>query len=149
MNLVNYDPIRTMSRLQDEINQFFRTGDGYPVFGDSSNVETSQWMPSVDIKDNGDAFVIKADIPGVAPSDIDVSMENGMLTIKGERKSEDKEEKHGYRRVECSYGAFYRRFSLPDTADSENIKAKGKDGVLEITVAKREPAKARKIDVKT
>ncbi|MBT8115604.1 MAG: Hsp20/alpha crystallin family protein [Arenicella sp.] len=149
MNLVNYEPIRAMSRLQDEINQFFRQGDHLPVFGDGSSVETSKWVPSVDIKDNGDEFLIKADIPGVAPQDIDVSMENGMLTIKGERKSEDKEEKNGYTRVECSYGSFYRRFSLPDTADSENIKAKGKDGVLEITVAKREPAKARKIAVKT
>ena len=149
MNLVHFEPIRTMSRLQDEINQLFRSGDFMPALSDESNVATSQWMPSVDIKDAGDAFVISADIPGVAPKDIDVSMENGVLTIKGERKNEHKEESDGYHRVECSYGSFYRRFSLPDTADSDNIKAKGKDGVLEITVAKREPAKARKINVKT
>lgn len=149
MNLLHSQPIRRMSRLQDEINQFFRSGDFLSTHADESSAATSQWMPSVDIKDEEDKFVISADIPGVDPKDIDVSMENGILTIKGERETEDKEESNGYRRVECSYGSFYRRFSLPDTADADQIKAKGKDGVLEITVAKREATKAKKIPVKT
>jgi len=149
MNSLHFEPIRRIGRLQDQINHLFRHGDLFPAEADESTAATSQWMPSVDIKDEGDKFVICADIPGVDPKDIDVSMENGILTIKGERKTEEKEESKGYRRVECSYGSFYRRFSLPDTADSEQIKAKGKDGVLEITVAKREATKAKKIPVKT
>jgi len=151
MNIVHYEPIKIMSRLQNEINDFFRNGDFPSSSFDSSSIATSEWVPSVDIKDEDKQFVIRADIPGVDPKDIEVSMENGMLTIKGERKSESEEEdkEKGYRRVECSYGSFYRRFSLPDTADSDNIKAKGKDGVLEIVIAKQEPAKAKKISVKT
>lgn len=149
MNLLHSEPVRRISRLQDEINHFFRNGDFFSTQSDESSVATSQWMPSVDIKDEGDKFVISADIPGVDPKDIDVSMENGVLSIKGERETEDKEENNGYRRVECSYGSFYRRFSLPDTADAEKIEAKGKNGVLEITVAKREASKAKRITVKT
>lgn len=148
MSLVRYEPMKSLNRFQDEINNLFRSNDWFSGLSDTSSIATSQWMPSVDIKDEADKFVIKADIPGVDPKDIEVSMENGLLTIKGERSTEDKDESNGYRRVECSYGSFYRRFSLPDTADSEHISAKGKDGVLEITVGKREPAKARKITVK-
>lgn len=149
MNIVNYEPIRMMSRLQNEINDLFRNGDFFlPTFDDSA-VTTSQWVPSVDIKDEKNRFVIRADIPGVDPKDIDVSMENGLLTIKGERKSESNKEEDGYRRVECSYGSFYRRFSLPDTADSDKIKAKGKDGVLEIEIGKQKPSKAKKIAIKS
>lgn len=151
MNLVNYEPMKMMSRLQNEINDFFRHGDLFPTAFDGSSIATSEWVPSVDIKDEKDKFVIRADIPGVDPKDIDVSMENGMLTIKGERKTEteDEDKEKGYRRVECSYGSFYRRFSLPDTADSESITAKGKDGVLEIVVGKTKPSKAKKISVKS
>ena len=147
MNIVRHEPFRAMSRLQDEINQFFRSNDWLPAQLDDSQIATSQWQPSVDIKDEDDKYVICADIPGVDPKDIEVSMDNGILAIQGERRTEDKDEGNGYRRVECSYGSFYRRFSLPDNADSEKIKAKGKDGVLEITVAKKEPAKVKKIKV--
>ncbi len=149
MNLLQSQPVRHISRLQDEINNFFRNGDFISPRLDDSSAATSQWMPSVDIKEEEDKFVISADIPGVSPKDIDVSMENGILTIKGERETEEKEENNVYRRVECSYGSFYRRFSLPDTADAEKIEAKGKHGVLEITVAKREASKAKRITVKT
>jgi HSP20 family protein len=86
-------------------------------------------------------------VPGVGPKDIEVSMENGILTLKGERKSEIKKGKEGYSRVERSHGSFYRRFSLPETADSENITAKSNKGVLKITVGKKETAKPKKITV--
>ncbi len=92
----------------------------------------------MDIKETRDAFILHADVPGVDPKDIDVHMENGILTIKGDRESEKKDEREGYKRVERQYGAFYRRFSLPDTADAEKIAAKCKNGVLEITIPKKE-----------
>ena len=132
------------------MNQFLKVSDWMPnLFDEGSRIATSQWMPTVDIKENDKQFTITADIPGVEPKDIEVTMENGMLSIRGERKTEKKDEENGYRRVERSYGSFHRRFSLPETADSEHVSAKGKNGVLEITVVKRESSKAKKIEVKS
>ena len=111
------------------------------------NIATSDWTPAVDIKETESEFLIRADIPGVNPDDIDVHMENGMLTIKGERKSETKDEREGYKRIERHRGTFYRRFSLPDTANADKISAKSNHGVLEITIPKQEKAQARKIQV--
>jgi HSP20 family protein len=150
MNLVRYQPNDVVNRLQDDMNQLFKVNGWMPnLFDENSHIATSQWVPTVDIKENEKQFTITADIPGVEPKDIDVSMENGMLTIKGERKTEIKDKENGYRRVERTYGSFHRRFSLPETADGEHVSAKGKHGVLEITVAKRESSKARKIEVKS
>ncbi len=101
----------------------------------------------VDIKEEADKFVILADIPGVKPEDIEVNMEDGVLTIKGEKHSENKTEENGYKRVERTFGTFYRRFSLPDTADPEGITAKTKHGVLELVIPKREAAQPKKIKV--
>jgi HSP20 family protein len=110
---------------------------------------TSHWRPAVDIREEENRFVILADLPGVDPKDIDITMEQGVLSIKGERVS-DKEESHeGYKRVERVRGTFYRRFSLPDSADAERIEAKGKDGVLEIVLPKLEKEQARRISVKS
>jgi HSP20 family protein len=114
---------------------------------EGSAIATSDWAPSVDIKETDSAFEIKADIPGVDPDAIEVHMENGVLTIKGERESEKKEDKEGYKRIEREWGSFYRRFSLPDSADAEKISAKSKHGVLEITIPKQEKVQPRKIAV--
>jgi HSP20 family protein len=131
-----------LDQLRKEMERAFeRTGN------ESGSVVTSDWTPAVDIRESDNAFVIVADIPGVDPKDIDVHMENGMLTIKGERETEKKEEKEGYKRVERQYGSFYRRFSLPDTADAEKIAAKCKNGVVEITIPKKEAVQPRKISV--
>jgi HSP20 family protein len=110
-------------------------------------VATAQWAPAVDIKEEPDRFVIYADIPGVDPDKIEVTMERGMLSIKGERSTEKKEEKEGYTRVERARGTFYRRFSLPDTADPEGIQAKGNNGVLEVVIPKKPAQQARRIEV--
>ncbi len=149
MNLVNYEPFKAMSRLQDEINQLFRHGDFLPNNSKELDFTKSEWSPSVDIKDEKKNFVISADIPGVDPKDIEVNMDNGMLTIKGERKTESKEEENGYSRVECSRGTFIRRFTLPETADTENVKAKGKNGVLQIKIGKKTPDKAKSIKIES
>ena len=93
--------------------------------------------------------MIHADIPGVDPKDIDVHMENGILTIKGERQSETKEEREGYKRVERVRGSFYRRFSLPDTADAEAISAKSQHGVLEVVIPKQQKVQPRRIQVES
>ncbi len=115
---------------------------------DENELVSAKWVPAVDIADKDDHFLIEADIPGVPPKDIEVNMENGFLTIKGERSSENKTEKEGYTRVERSHGSFYRRFSLPETADPEKISATSDKGVLQIKVGKAEIAKPKKITVK-
>ena len=146
MALVNYEPFNFMTRLQDDLSKF----RGWPMLGDEeSSIVTSHWVPAVDVKEEDNQFVITADIPGVDPKDIEVTAENNMLTIKGERKTELEEEKEGYKRIERSQGTFYRRFSLPDTADVENIRADSKNGVLQLTIPKHESRKGRKIEVKS
>mgnify|MGYP001554129831 CR=1 FL=1 len=142
MGLMRYEPWGLLDQMRREMERSFdnRAEEG-------SSVATSDWVPAVDIKEADDAFLIVADIPGVDPKDIEVHMDNGVLTIKGEKESEQKDEREGYKRVERSYGSFYRRFSLPDTADPEKISAKSNHGVLEVRIGKQERVQPRKIAV--
>lgn len=147
MTLVRYEPWNMLTRLQNEMNRLF--DDRLPSNSeDNGNVVTSDWIPRVDIKEEDKRFVILADIPGVDPKDIEVTMENGLLSIRGERASEKTEEDQGYKRIERTRGSFYRRFSMPDTADPDKVSAQGKHGVLEIVIPKHERVQARKISVK-
>ena len=144
MAITRYQPWGMLDQLRREMDHMFdlqHNGDN------GSSVATSDWTPAVDIKETKDAFVIEADIPGVDPKDIEVHMEDGVLSIRGEKQTEKTEEKEGYKRVERSRGSFYRRFSLPDTANADKINAKSKHGVLEITIPKQEKAHPRKIAV--
>jgi HSP20 family protein len=145
-NITRYRPvslIQQLHRLSREWDHLFEPNE----LEDNSLVETSHWAPCVDIKEEPDRFVLYADIPGVDPNDIEITMENGVLTIKGERESSKKEEKKGYTRIERSKGTFYRRFALPDTADPDRVSAVGKQGVLEISIPKSEKAKSKKVKV--
>jgi HSP20 family protein len=143
MNIVHYHPWAHSSRLQNEFRQVFGR-----LFGDSdSGGAITQWAPRVDIREEDKRFVILADIPGVDPKNIEVSMDKGVLSIKGERKSETNEETAKVKRVERSYGAFLRSFVLPDSADSDAISATGKNGVLEVSIPKKAQTTPRRIDV--
>jgi len=130
---------------QDEIKQVFDRFFG-PADNESS-VVTSQWTPRVDIKEEGDRFVIFADVPGVDPQDIEVHMDKGILTIKGERRLEQRAEGVRFSRVERAHGSFHRRFALPDSANPEAIAASGRNGVLEISIPKRPETTPRRIQV--
>lgn len=132
--------------LPSEVKQMFDRFFPYDET-DQSNVVTSQWTPRVDICEEDARFLISADIPGVDPKDIEVHMDKGILSIRGERKSESKDEQGRFTRVERSHGVFYRRFALPDSADPENISAQGKHGVLEITIPKRPETTPRRIAI--
>ena len=146
MLLTRYEPWSAMRQLQNEMSRVFDNA----VAGaeDGSNVVTSRWTPAVDIREDAERFVIAADVPGVDPEDIELTMENGVLTIKGERTLEVKDEgDNGYRRVERVYGSFYRRFTLPDTADAEAISANGRHGVLEVVIPKRAALQPKRIAV--
>jgi HSP20 family protein len=146
MSITRYSPWISHSGLQDEIKQvlekFFPDSET-----DQSNVVTSQWVPRVDIREEAQRFVILADIPGVDPKDIEIHMDKGILTIKGERKSETREQTERYSRVERAHGVFYRRFSLPDSANPDGITASGQHGVLEVSIPKRPETTPRRISV--
>jgi HSP20 family protein len=142
MTIQHYKPMRLLDQLHNEMHSLFNT----PAL--EANFGIEEWAPAVDIKEQANSFVIHADLPGVKTDDIDVTAEHGVLTIKGERDSTKEEEKGDYRRIERFSGSFMRRFTLPDSADLEHIKAVTKDGVLELTVPKVEKAQAKKIQVK-
>jgi HSP20 family protein len=139
-------------QVQDPVRQLFeRMFDG-GLFGraqDDSSVVTSQWAPAVDIHEEPERFVLYADLPGVDPQDIEVQMDRGLLTIKGERRAESPMERGRYSRVERLHGVFHRRFALPDSADPEGISASGHDGVLQVVIPKRPESKPRRIQVGT
>ena len=145
MSLVRYNnPWNLLNNLQRELyDPAFNS-----TYDDDASVATANWTPSVDISENDKEFTLLADIPGVNPDNIDISMEKGVLTIKGERNSESVEESENYRRVERQSGQFYRRFTLPDSADADKIEAKSEHGVLRITIPKQEVSVSRRIEVK-
>lgn len=141
--LTRYDQANLLNEMNKFIEQTFRPLGA----ADTSNIETSRWIPAVDIREDKNQFIIMADLPGVEKKDISISMENNILTIKGSREETNKEEKNNYYRVERVRGSFYRRFTLPDTADGSKIEAKMQKGVLEIFIPKKELAQPRTIDI--
>jgi HSP20 family protein len=144
MTLTRY-PHRPARRLsQDDLKQVF---DQFFGDGDASSVVTSQWTPRCDIKEEAERFLILADLPGVDPKDIEISMDKGILTIRGERTTETKADDERFSRIERAHGVFHRRFALPDSADPEGIAATGRHGVLEISIPKRPAATPRRIQV--
>lgn len=140
-------PWAVQSGLQNDLKQVFDRFFGEATEGDQSNVVTSQWAPRVDIREEPARFVIEADIPGVDPKNIEIHMDKGILSIRGERAGESKQDGANYTRVERSRGSFYRRFALPDTANADGIEAKGAHGVLEIVIPKRAETTPRRISV--
>jgi HSP20 family protein len=146
MSIVRYRQRPSEVALHDEIKQVFDRFFGEQDT-DASAVVTAQWVPRVDIKEESGRFVIYADLPGIDPQDIEVQMDKGILSIKGERNSESTAETERFSRVERRYGSFHRRFALPDSADPEGVTADGRNGVLEIVIPKRAETTPRRIQV--
>lgn len=148
MNITRYEPWSLINLLHRDIDQMAGHRFGFSgADNDASSV--ADWVPAVDIIEEKDRFVLRADVPGVNPDDIDVNMENGMLTVSGSRQDETTEETQGMRRVERVSGKFYRRFSLPDTANAEQISAKSTNGILEVSIPKQPAVQARRITVES
>jgi HSP20 family protein len=141
--ITRWEPFRGVTTLQDQINRLFN-GTFERTSDDSS---LSAWAPAVDIYETEHELVVKADLPDVDPKDLDIRVENNILTIRGERKFEKKVNEENYLRVERSYGSFARSFTLANTVNSEAIKAEYQNGVLTLTVPKREEAKPKQIKV--
>jgi len=144
MRLSVWDPFREMETLLERYNNSVRK----PAVdaGESKAMEVGEWMPTVDILENEQSFVVKTELPGVEKDDVKVHISNGVLTIKGEKKVEVKDEKR--HRVECSYGSFVRSFTLPQDVDVEKVEAAYKNGILSLTIPKQAEAKPKQIEVK-
>lgn len=148
MAIVRWEPFRDMVTIQDRMNRIFdeafRANRGA---GSQEDYALASWAPAVDIYEQDGNIVLKAELPGVDPNDVDVRVENNVLTLRGERKLDSDVKKEGYHRVERAYGTFGRSFTLPTVVDTEKIKAEYKDGVLRVTLPKREEAKAKQISI--
>ena len=148
MALMRYQPLTSrfggLNQLHNEINRLF---DSLGM-DEEGTMPASDWMPAVDVTEEENRYVLHADVPGVDPKDIEITLENGVLTVRGKREFSDREERKGFRRVERVSGTFFRRFTLPDTADAEKISAHSKNGVLELVIPKQAKTQPRRIEVK-
>ena len=143
MKLVRFEPWSIADLVQRDLERIQTRQSGR----DGPATRTSDWVPAVDIVEENDRFVISADVPGVAAADIDVSMEDGVLTIAGERHIEKQEDAEGVRRFERARGRFHRRFTLPESADAEGISARSANGILAISIPKLPVVQPRRITV--
>ncbi|RDI36913.1 Hsp20/alpha crystallin family protein [Aquicella lusitana] len=149
MNQIVKRPLfSNLSELHQALDRMFEPSSFLDRENWLSNVVGSNWTPTIDIKDEANQYVIRADVPGVDPKNIEVSIDKGMLTIRGHRETETKEERENYVHVERSQGSFYRTISLSNAADSSKISAKSKHGVLEITIPKAKESLSQKIQIK-
>jgi HSP20 family protein len=145
MNLVTWDPYRELGALQDRVNRIF----GGPVLRRERDEEMSlgAWIPPVDIVEEKERILLTAELPGFKENEIEIQMEGGVLTLRGERKSEVEKEGRTFHRMERSYGQFVRSFTLPNNVDREHVKANFANGLLQIELPKREEAKPRQIKI--
>ena len=147
MNLIKRDPFRELDALSARVDRLF----GQPFFGrwpfDNDAVATD-WTPAMDVQETDSEFLVKADLPEVKKEDVKVTVEEGVLTLQGERRQEKEEKGKKYHRVERSYGSFVRSFTLPESVDEAGVKAEYKDGVLSLHLPKTEKVKPKAIDVK-
>jgi len=145
MTLLRYEPWGVVARFQRQLDQTF--GD---VATSSANGENqAAWIPSVDIHQEADKFVVRADLPGIEPKDINVTAENGVLTVSGERRFERSDEQKATARFERVEGRFVRRFTLPDNVQSDNIRARHSNGVLELTIPKAAAPEPKRVTIET
>ena len=147
MAVTRYEPWTVVSQLQNEINRVFGQ-----LNENEGNSATSQWSPSVDVREYADRFQLLLDVPGVDPKDVEITLDNGVLSVSGNRSEEtsdgnNRADQPQQQRIERPTGRFYRRFILPDTADAENVNASGHNGVLAIEIRKQPKAQPRRITV--
>ncbi len=145
MAIVRWEPFRDLPTTQRDFSRLFQ--ETFGNFFSEDALSTRTWAPAVDIYETENNLVLKADLPGVDPKDVEIKVEDGMLYLKGERKFEQEVKEENYHRVERAYGSFARSFSLPNSIDSDKVTAEYKDGQLLLTMPKREEAKPKTIKV--
>jgi HSP20 family protein len=148
MALIRWEPVRELGTIQNEMNRLFNTFFDTPATAGTANGgAVRRWIPAMDLVETGEDFVLRADLPGLSESDVNIELEDNVLTISGERKSEHEERKEGYYRVERSHGQFSRSLTLPDGVDPDGVRATFDRGMLEVRIPKPEARKPRKVAI--
>ena len=148
MAIVRWEPFRELATLQNEMNRLFNSAFDAPATGPGNGGSTlRRWMPAMDLVETDDHFVLRADLPGLSEDDVKIEVEDGVLTLSGERRAEHESSKEGYHRVERAFGAFSRSLSLPQGVDPEAVSANFDRGVLEVRIPKPEERKPRRISI--
>jgi len=146
MPITRWEPFRDLVTTQDRFNQLFNETFAR-AFGDQQEVSPRAWIPPVDIYETDESLVLQAELPGINPDDVEIRVEDNTLYLKGERKFEKEVKEENLHRVERSYGTFSRNFALPGSVDASNVKAEYKNGILTLTMPKREEAKPKTIKI--
>jgi HSP20 family protein len=148
MALIRWEPARELGTIQNEMNRLFNTFFDTPTAAAPGNGSAMRrWIPAMDLVETENDFVLKADLPGLTENDVNIELEDNVLTLSGERKAEHEDRKDGYYRIERSFGSFRRSLTLPEGVDPEAVKATFSDGVLEVHVPKPEARKPRKVSI--
>lgn len=145
MTLVRWEPLREISAIQDEVNRLFNTFFDAPVGVRNGNGR--RWIPAMDLVEADDRYVLRADLPGMSEDDIAVELEDGVLTVSGERKADHEDRREGYHRIERAYGTFSRSLTLPEGVDADEITARFDRGVLEVEIPKPEQRRPRRVAI--
>jgi len=149
MTVSRWDPFQDLLSIQDEMNQLFTRAFGRERPGQSEPVQQRLWAPALDISERKDAYVVTVEVPGMKPEELDITLEDGLLTIQGERRFTQESSDQQFHRVERRYGSFRRSITLPAQVQAEQIEASFEDGVLQVIVPKAEEAKPKKISVRS
>ena len=146
MTIVRWEPLRELGSLQNEMNRLFNTVFDTPGPGNGGSA-MRRWVPSMDLVETDDHFVLRADLPGMSEDDVKIEFEDGTLTVSGERKTEHESQNEGYYRVERAFGGFSRTLTLPKGIDAEGVTASFDRGVLEVRIPKPEERRPRRIEI--
>jgi HSP20 family protein len=146
MALIRWEPVRELNTIQSEMNRLFNTLFE-PSTPGNGGASLRRWIPAMDLVETGDHFVLRADLPGLTEKDVNIEVEDNVLTISGERKAEHEERKEGYYRVERASGSFSRSLTLPEGIEPDSVRASFDNGVLEVRVPKPEERKPRKVAI--
>jgi HSP20 family protein len=147
MALVRWEPVRELTSLQSEMNRLFNTFFDTPTTSTNGNGGIRRWVPSMDLVETDEHFVLRADLPGLSEGDVSIELEDNVLTVAGERKAEHEDKKEGFYRMERSFGQFRRSLTLPDGVDADGIAATFDKGVLEVRIPKPEERKPRRVAI--
>jgi HSP20 family protein len=145
MAIIRWDPFRDLVSIRDKMNRLFE--DAVTQRGEEKELVASSWAPAVDIYEDESLLVLTAEVPGLSDKDVEIKIEDNVLSIQGERKLEKETREENYHRIERAYGAFYRSFTLPNYIDQDKIKAEHENGILKITMPKKAELKPRKVRI--
>jgi HSP20 family protein len=147
MTIIRREPARELHSIQQEVNRLFGTFFDSPTGASFRSGHARRWVPAMDVAEDGDQYVLRADLPGVDEGDLKIEVEHNVLTISGERRSEVRDRKDGYYRVERASGSFSRSLTLPDGVDADSVHASFENGVLEVTIPKPAEHKPRRVEI--